>query len=60
MRLFTLIFALATVLITSFAVMGQIPQKIKILIITGGPDFEREPFFDMFAAMEGIELRCIR
>jgi len=31
------------------------PQKLKILIVTGGHDFEREPFFEIFKAIPEIE-----
>lgn len=31
-------------------------EKIRILLVTGGHDFEQEPFFALFKAFEGIEL----
>ena len=55
MRLLTIFFMIFAVLILTLAVTGQIPQKTKILIITGGHEFEREFFFNMFAAMPDIE-----
>lgn len=32
------------------------PEKIKILVVTGGHDYEKEPFDAMFKALDGIEL----
>jgi len=29
-------------------------EKIKVLVVTGGHDFEKEPFFAMFKALDGI------
>ncbi|MEW6236901.1 MAG: family 16 glycoside hydrolase [Candidatus Omnitrophota bacterium] len=40
------------------AVMGGLTEakdKIKVLIVTGGHDFERQPFFDMFKSFDGVE-----
>ncbi len=34
---------------------GQKPEKIRILLTTGGHAFEVEPFYAMFDAMKGIE-----
>ena len=30
-------------------------KKIKVLVVTGGHDFEEEPFFAMFKAMDGVD-----
>ena len=38
---------------------AQSTHKIKILIITGGHDFEREPFFEMFDSMNNIEFTSV-
>ncbi len=34
--------------------LGQ-PEKIKVVVVTGGHDFEREPFFTLFADYDDIE-----
>ncbi|MGC8667289.1 MAG: ThuA domain-containing protein [Chthonomonadales bacterium] len=33
------------------------PEPIRVLIVTGGHDFEREAFFDIFRAMPGVSFR---
>lgn len=33
------------------------PKPIRVLVVTGGHDFERQPFFTMFDAMKGISWR---
>ena len=32
-----------------------VAQPIKVMLVTGGHDFEAQPFFEMFDAMEGVE-----
>ena len=32
------------------------PEKVKVLVVTGGHDYEKEPFDAMFKALDGIEL----
>ncbi len=32
------------------------PEKTKVLVVTGGHDFEKEPFDAMFKAIEGVEV----
>ncbi len=55
MRLVSLFFL---VLLISLGVSSA-SQPIKILIITGGHDFERPEFFDMFKSMDGIEFTSV-
>jgi len=33
------------------------PKPVRALVVTGGHDFEREPFFALFKAMPGVEFR---
>lgn len=34
------------------------PEKVKVLVVTGGHDYEKEPFDAMFKALDGIELEA--
>lgn len=55
MRTLITIFAILIMAVTSILAA----KNVKILIITGGHDFEREPFFNMFAQMDGIEFTSV-
>ena len=46
-------------LLFSITMASQPMQNIKILIVTGGHEFEREPFFCMFESMDGIEFTSV-
>jgi ABC-type phosphate/phosphonate transport system substrate-binding protein len=34
---------------------GKRTEEIKVVIVTGGHDFDREPFFELFDSFEDIE-----
>lgn len=38
---------------------AQSAEPVRVLLITGGHDFERQPFFEMFSAMPGISWKEI-
>ena len=46
-------------LVTAGGIQSQDTGKaaIRVLVVTGGHDFERVPFFDMFKGFEGIEFK---
>ncbi|MBN1480365.1 ThuA domain-containing protein [candidate division KSB1 bacterium] len=55
-NLFKIVAIMAAFLLLTEA---QSLSKTKILIITGGHDFEREPFFNMFSKMHNIEFTSV-
>ncbi len=34
-------------------------EPVRVLLVTGGHDFEAEPFFALFEAVEGIEVEHV-
>ncbi len=50
------VFGLAAILAAAVqcAAPSAPAEKIKVLVVTGGHDFEQEPFFAMFKALDGI------
>jgi uncharacterized protein len=53
MKLLTAVFAL--VLLSAL----NAENPVRVLIITGGHDFERQPFFEMFDAMSGVACNSV-
>lgn len=52
-------FALLAALVVAFGLhptgAGAAAKKVRVLVVTGGHDFEREPFVAMLNSLEGIE-----
>ncbi|MBN1560354.1 ThuA domain-containing protein [candidate division KSB1 bacterium] len=59
MRIQCTLWLFISVVLLIGAAIAPAAQKIKILIITGGHDFEREQFFAMFSSMADIEFTSV-
>jgi hypothetical protein len=57
MKMFGVLFFLASGLLVACAGAVAESQPLRLLIVTGGHDFEHEPFFDIFKQMPGIQYK---